>query len=218
MKKILSIFVLGFIFTQTVFAQYSTYYNQRKSLFEVLPITSDDIVFVGNSITDGAEWCELLGDNHVKNRGISGDITMGVYDRLNSITKGQPKKIFLMIGVNDISKGIPTDSIAANIVKIIKQIKNDTPLTNIFLQSVLPVNECFHMFKSHTKNYLKVKQLNNILAIKARELGITYIDLYETFTLPGTDKLNPQYSNDGLHLLGKGYMKWVEKIRPYIEQ
>ncbi|MGL5562350.1 MAG: sialate O-acetylesterase, partial [Tannerellaceae bacterium] len=36
--------------------KYSTYYYQRATLFEQLPITSKDIVFVGNSITDGGEW------------------------------------------------------------------------------------------------------------------------------------------------------------------
>ena len=36
------------------------YYDQRRSLFEVLPIRSSDIVFLGNSITDGGEWAELF--------------------------------------------------------------------------------------------------------------------------------------------------------------
>lgn len=62
--------------------KYGTYYSQRATLFEQLPITSQDILFVGNSITDGCEWAELLGNAHVKNRGISGDVVMGVYDRL----------------------------------------------------------------------------------------------------------------------------------------
>ena len=35
--------------------KYSTYYYQRASLFESLPVTSEDIIFIGNSITDGGE-------------------------------------------------------------------------------------------------------------------------------------------------------------------
>ena len=42
--------------------KYSTYYYQRASLFESLPVTSEDIIFIGNSITDGGEWHELF--NH----------------------------------------------------------------------------------------------------------------------------------------------------------
>ena len=47
-------------------------YQRWRSLFEVLPVYSSDIVFLGNSITDGCEWAELFNNRHVKNRGISG--------------------------------------------------------------------------------------------------------------------------------------------------
>lgn len=33
------------------------------------------------------------------NRGISGDVAMGVYDRLDPILKGKPAKIFLLLGL-----------------------------------------------------------------------------------------------------------------------
>lgn len=28
--------------------------------------------------------------------------------------------------------------------------------------------------------------------------------------------MDVKYTNDGLHLLGKGYLKWVEIIKPYL--
>ena len=65
-----------------VFAQ-SEYNFQRRSLFEKLPVTSKDIVFLGNSITDGGEWNELLANPRVKNRGISGDRSSWMLDRLD---------------------------------------------------------------------------------------------------------------------------------------
>ena len=71
MKRIL--ILAAALFTAcTAFAQ-SEYNLQRRSLFEVLPVYSSDIVFLGNSITDGCEWAELFNNRHVKNRGISGD-------------------------------------------------------------------------------------------------------------------------------------------------
>ena len=33
--------------------QYNEFYYQRSTLFEALPVGSDDIVFFGNSITNG---------------------------------------------------------------------------------------------------------------------------------------------------------------------
>lgn len=30
--------------------------------------------------------------------------------------------------------------------------------------------------------------------------------------------MNPVYTNDGLHLLGKGYLLWREIILPYLQE
>ena len=92
--------------------KHSTFYYQRATLFEVLPTSKSDIIFLGNSITNGGEWAELLGNPHAKNRGISGDTTQGVLDRLSTITKGKPSKIFLLIGTNDLSRGKSVDEVA----------------------------------------------------------------------------------------------------------
>ena len=109
--------------------KYSTFYYQRATLFEELPVTSKDIIFLGNSITNGGEWSELLNNKHVKNRGISGDICMGVYDRLDAILKGKPAKIFLLIGINDVSRGTSADTIVNRIGMITQKIKQDSPKT-----------------------------------------------------------------------------------------
>lgn len=195
---------------------YSTFYYQRASLFEQLPIKSTDIVFIGNSIVNGGEWSELLDNNNVKNRGISGDVCKGVYDRLNTITKGEPSKIFLLIGVNDLGRGGEPDSIVKGIGKIIDKIKAESPRTVIYLQSILPVNDSFGMFSGHTNRWEEIKPLNEKLEELAKSKQATYIDLYSEFVEPGSDKLNSEFTNDGLHLLGKGYMKWAEIIKPYL--
>mgnify|MGYP000061554644 CR=1 FL=1 len=69
-------------------------------------ISTDEIIFLGNSITDIGEWTEVWQDIHVKNRGISGDNTFGVLARLDEVVSSKPSKIFIMIGINDISKNI----------------------------------------------------------------------------------------------------------------
>lgn len=195
--------------------KYSTFYEQRATLFEMLPITSEDIVFVGNSITNGGEWTELLENKNIKNRGISGDITEGVYDRLDAITKGQPKAIFLLIGINDISKSIAVDYIAKNIDKIVNKIKTDTPKTSIYLQSLLPVNPDKGMFGGHMKPD-SIRSLNIQIKKIAERYKINFINLYPQFVIEGTEKLLPEYTNDGLHLLGAGYIRWAEIVKPYL--
>lgn len=217
-----------FVFLMTVLAlsllchaqerKYSTFYYQRATLFEELPITSKDIVFLGNSITNGAEWSELFQNKNVKNRGISGDICMGVYDRLDAILKGKPAKIFLLIGINDVNRGTPADTIVSRIEMIARKIKADSPKTKLYLQSVLPVTDHYKMFQGHTSRWQVIPEINKGLIRLAAEEGATYIDLYSHFVDEKTGKMNINYTNDGLHLLGKGYMKWVEIVKPYIKK
>lgn len=220
MKRI-TLLALGLLFALPQFAQeakYSTYYYQRATLFEQLPVTPEDIVFVGNSITDGCEWRELFQNPHVKNRGISGDICMGVYDRLDPIVKGQPAKIFLLIGTNDLSRGTSADTIVARIGKIVEKIKRESPKTKLYLQSVLPVNDCYGRFEGHTSRYQVVKQINDLLRPLAEREGAAYVDLYSRFVDGDTGKMNPDYTNDGLHLLGKGYLLWRDIVEPLVNE
>ncbi|WP_418213289.1 SGNH/GDSL hydrolase family protein [Bacteroides difficilis] len=220
MKK-LFLFIMVLSLIATVNAQdrkYSTFYYQRATLFEALPVTSSDIIFLGNSITNGAEWAELFNDKHVKNRGISGDICMGVYDRLDAVLKGKPAKIFLLIGINDVSRGAPADTIVSRIGMIVGKIKEDSPKTKLYLQSVLPVTDHYNMFKGHTSHWRVIPEINKGLVRLAEKEGVTYIDLYSHFVDKQTGKMNTAYTNDGLHLLGKGYLKWVEIVKPYIRR
>lgn len=199
------------------FAQkYSTFYYQRATLFEELPVSSKDIIFLGNSITNGGEWCELFDNKHVKNRGISGDICMGVYNRLDAILKGKPAKIFLLIGINDVSRGTSADTIVSGIGRIAQKIRKDSPKTKLYLQSVLPVTDHYKMFGSHTSRWQMVKEINERLMVLAEKEQLVYIDVYSHFVDPATGKMNVEYSNDGLHLLGKGYIKWAEILKPYV--
>lgn len=220
MKKILLIFVV-LLATVSVYAQnrkYSTFYYQRATLFESLPIGPKDIIFLGNSITNGGEWAELFENKHVKNRGISGDICMGVYDRLDPILKGKPAKIFLLIGVNDINQGTSADTIVQRISMITEKIKRESPKTKLYLQSVLPVTDHYKMFNGHTSRWQVIGEVNQGLVRLAEQEKVTYIDLYSHFVDPATGKMNIDYTNDGLHLLGKGYLKWVKIVEPYIKE
>ena len=198
--------------------KYSTFYYQRATLFESLPVTTEDIIFLGNSITNGAEWGELFSNSHIKNRGISGDTSMGVYDRLDAILKGKPSKIFLLIGINDVSRGTSADTIIGHIGMIVEKVKKDSPQTKLYLQSVLPVTDYYKKFNGHTSHAAVIPEINSGLMKLAKKEKLTYIDLHTHFLDTETGKMNIEYTNDGLHLLGKGYLKWVEIVKPYVNE
>ena len=79
------------------------YYPKRIQEFKKEPLEPGEIVFIGNSITEGGlDWSGKFGIAHIRNRGIAGDVTDGVMKRLNEITYFKPKAVFILIGINDL--------------------------------------------------------------------------------------------------------------------
>lgn len=194
---------------------YDSYYYRRAALFECLPTDTTDIIMLGNSLTDGCEWHELMQDNRIKNRGITADVVAGIKDRLPAIIKGRPAQIFIMAGINDISHDLSADSISGMIWDIVAQIRHESPTTSIYVQSLLPVNTNMGYKRLQGKEPV-ICRLNELLQLQADTYGYRYIDLYSHFVIPGSQCLDPQYTNDGLHLTAEGYLLWCELLRPFI--
>lgn len=200
------------------FAQ-SEYNYQKRSLFEALPITSKDIVFLGNSITDGCEWAELFNNRHIKNRGISGDRSSWLLERIDTILAGHPKKLFLMIGTNDLAAGVPPYEVVGNVRKLIERFKKESPWTKVFVQSILPVNgadlpDVRH--KRHWDRGAEIVETNRMLEKLCTEQEVTYLDVYSVL-VDDRGLLDRRYTNDGLHLMGAGYLAWRDYLKPYVK-
>jgi lysophospholipase L1-like esterase len=199
-----------------------TFYLQRKSLLDVLPLDGPHAIFLGDSIVHECEWSELFdnrssnfGSLKIKNRGISGDTTVRLRGRLDDILESKPQKIFLMIGVNDLHEKRPIPEIIRNYSEILTRIKNSLPDTAVFIHSVLPVN---HNFRENKKKYVKNKNvvsLNSCLQTLAGEFSYPYIDLFSHFA-DYKNQLSDRYTLDGSHLNGKGYLLWKQLIEQEI--
>src|SRR5690606_20585530 len=194
---------------------FSTYYQQRVSHFRSLPKHPNSIVFLGNSITDGAEWSELFANSNIINRGISGDKTAGILNRLDEITNRKPLKVFLLIGTNDLEHKIPVQEVIDNIFLITRILKQDSPDTKLYIQSILPVNDFYKKFNNHTKNGKAIEQINTVLSKNATKYDYKFIDLHGSF-IDAEGKLKKDLTNDGLHLNGKAYQEWKELISPFV--
>ena len=190
------------------------YYPQRVAIFEKEPVVPGRIIFLGNSITQIGDWKKLLNDSTVINRGIAGDVTFGVLKRLDDVTKRQPSKLFLLIGINDIGKDIPDAVIADNIHKIIARIQTESSSTKIYVQSILPVNPDVPNFPQHYDKQVHVLNTNKLIKEIAENTHCTYVNIHDLFT-DEQGKLDAKYTADGLHLApaGSGYEKWVAYLR-----
>ena len=194
---------------------FTTYYHQRYSLFKSLPDSKRDIIFLGNSINDGSEWAELFNDVRIKNRGISGDITTGILHRLKEVTSRKPAKVFLMIGINDLGRGVSPDSVVKNILLINDYILQESPSTKVYIESILPVNASFGKFAGQVTKGVQVLRSNELLKAAASKHRYEYIDLHSKF-VDAQGLLDAKYTNDGLHLTGAGYQHWRHLIYPKV--
>ena len=206
MKKLMALFLLGSVMSQAWMIQDDPYYKHRKSQFEQLMNNEKyETMMLGDSITDEGQWDELLNNSKVQNRGISGDTTDGVIDRLNSVSKGI-KQVFIMIGVNDIMRGKEAHEVYANYLKIIQTFKDKN--IKVHIQSTLYIGE------TRMANFNpKIEELNKKLEKYANENQITFINLNPIFAPQKV--LKKEFTSDDLHLNGTAYKLWTEQIKKY---
>ena len=64
-----------------------------------------DVIFLGDSITYGGDWAEYFPELSVCKLAVPGDSLEQILYRADMIEKLQPKKVFVLAGVNNISRG-----------------------------------------------------------------------------------------------------------------
>lgn len=179
----------------------------KVGLFERLPVGPDDVLFVGDSLTEGGPWHELLQDARCKNRGIGGDTTAGLLARVGPLLAARPAQVFLMAGVNDLLQKVPVETVAANHQAMLALVQAPT---RVVLQGCLPLDP---VTLGEGDNGV-IRELNERLRAIAETHGATFVDLYPLFERDG--RLAAELSSDGLHLNGQGYMVWRDAIRPLL--
>jgi lysophospholipase L1-like esterase len=210
------VFTLSFTAVSAQVVKWDSTYRPGKYVelvakFKADPKSKTDFVFLGNSITAGTDWAKLLDLPQAKNRGISGDITFGVLERLQDVIDGKPTKIFILIGINDISRNIPDSVILRNYKTMIARIRKGSKKTHIYFNTLLPVNSAFEKFKNHYGKDEHILWLNDEIR-KFTAKNVTVIDLYPNFT--DQDKhLRAELTKDGLHLIPAGYQVWADFLK-----
>jgi len=180
-------------------------YDIQNELFSVYYPKKYRIVMLGDSITAGVAWNELLGMGDIVNRGIGGDTTGGFYNRLSGIYSVKPELCFIMGGINDIAGYNSVNTIKINFKKII-----DDLLEN----GIIPIIQSTLYVSNKNPNWQRlnssVYELNNELVKICHEKDIIFIDLNKILSKDGF--LKKEYTYDGVHLTGLGYKEWGKII------
>lgn len=198
------------------------YYNNKCQSYATqnVNLAKGQIVFIGDSITDLYILDQHYADLPLAtyNRGIGGDTTQGVLNRLKvSAFDIVPSVIVLMIGTNDINGNYEKAGIFERYEKIIDEIYKNLPDVTLFCMSVIPQNEVLETYSAiKVENTTKIIfEVNAHIKALAREKGATYLDVFSLLA-DENDRLIKEYSDDGLHLNEKGLAVWTKLLKPYL--
>lgn len=180
-------------------------------------IIPENIVFLGDSITDFYDLDKYYSDNNVVNSGVNGDVCEDILsDMYNRVYKYNPSKVFLLIGTNQIPIGDDDDKIIDDIKKIIDEIHSNRPIAKIYVESIYPVNDDLNKKVVKNRDNKRISKINKELEKIIKDIDyVEYINVYDK--LIDDEKLNKEYTKDGLHLNDKGYEIVTEILKKHID-
>ncbi|MEO6931606.1 MAG: GDSL-type esterase/lipase family protein, partial [Chitinophagaceae bacterium] len=151
---------------------------------------------------------EMFNNAHLRNRGIGGNTRTAIKQRVDEVCEGHPAKVFIELGINDITGGDDPQTILMTLDSICQKIMSVSPETKIYLQSILPTAYGNKKYNSVISDY------NLLLKEYSTKSGHTYINTHDAF-LDGSS-MNTDLTTDGIHLTGKGYLVWKSVIKKYL--
>lgn len=176
-------------------------------------VIDDNYLFVGDFYTDKFNFDDLdyhyvkIADKDLTTEKLLNDLDKKVYDF-------NPSHVFINVGMNDLDGDKSNDEIIDNLENIIKGIKDNRPYAKVFIESLYPINKDVDDYddKIIDKDIdnKRIKELNSKIKELCKKEKIEYLDLYSV--LESDDKLNSDYTENGIYLNDKGYDTILEKI------
>ena len=168
------------------------------------------IIMLGNSLQNNALWTELFPMGYIANRGISGDVIEGVHQRLDEIVKDNPDKIFLITGTNDLvnDPDVTALQVYDRYEKLIVDIMEQLPLTELYVQSMLPLNPKSKFYEGFND---RAAEINKLLEAASGRYGFYYLDIASILSDEKGD-LREDCTTDGIHLSANGYFYWAAEL------
>ena len=217
-KKILQITLVSLLGVITLLSVIGSIIN--KSKIDSIKVQDENIVFFGDSITEGYNVKEFFDEYRVVNSGISGNTTKDLINRIDSdLYDYNPSAVIIQIGTNDLRVSIKDEEIISNIKKIIKGIRKNRKNASILVESIYQLNRDMDTEYwdgvNEDYNNKHIIKLNKDIKKLCKIEHIKYIDVY-TSLLDDNKNLKEVYSKEGLHLTDLGYYKVTKIIKKYL--
>jgi lysophospholipase L1-like esterase len=179
--------------------------------------TPPEIVFIGDSITEGWEkdgrevWQQHFAKHHALALGFGGDRTENVLWRLQhgEIDGIAPKAVVLMIGTNNTGhRAEDPHTTAAGIKRLLDEIRRRLPKTKVLLLAIFPRGE-----KPDDPQRRLNERVNTIIAGHADRRSVHFLDINAAL-LNADGTLGKDVMPDLLHPNAKGYAIWQRAMEP----
>ena len=188
------------------------YYDAKLEQYERENVEYEDyevdVAFIGDSLTDGYDLVKYYPQYLTANRGIGGDTTFGVEERLQvSLFDLKPKVVVMLIGANNM------DTMLQNYESILQSLKENLPESKIVLCSLTA------MGGEHWGRKNQLAAYNNVsIKLLAQKYGYTYVDLYSALYDVSIGEVYEGYTVDGGHFTHEGYTVVTAQITPVLEK
>lgn len=180
-------------------------YKSWSNCLDQLDIDAD-VVFIGDSITANGDFQSLMPNKIVCNLGCYGDQIWDVTARIDAVKTVKPETIYIMIGTNSLA--CRTLEQTEKSYSVMADTYAETfPESRIVFLSVLPVTP---KLEDGARTNTNIPVFNTFIQATAKKHNAEYIDLFSLYVLDGG--LNPQYTEDGLHITQDSYSIWVDAI------
>lgn len=177
-----------------------------------------DTLFIGDSRTMGlAEYADIEGAVFFANTGMNiyrlYSLKNAVHDQElyleDILSEKQYRKIYLMLGINEL--GYDAEQTVKRFEEEVLKLRKLQPEAEIVLEANLHVTTA-RSERDAIFNNENINGINENIRQIAEKYGFSYIDVNEVFD-DETGGLNPEYTHDEVHVLGKYYQQWADWIR-----
>lgn len=119
-------------------------------------------------------------------------------------------KIYIMLGVNELGRGT-ADTFYEQYKSVVDEIQRLQPDATVFVQSILHVTDAKDNEGSYINN-AEINARNEKIKTLADNEKVFWLDENEVFDQPGTGKMNPEYTSDGVHIKAKYISVWKDYL------
>ncbi len=160
-------------------------------------------VIMGDSISESLSEYDILEKSSVV--AYKGRNTESAIGDVSTVINLQPQKIFMTYGMNDLLLFNGNSNLfIKQYEKLINKVKQGLPNTEIYVCSVLPVEQIAINRNAAFKQY---SQFNISLQKMCKDLGITYIKTDDLL-----DGHSEYYEPDGIHMKANFYPQWLNRL------